>query len=168
MSGSTVLSLRPSSDWRRTKLLDASQSSRARSDKFFFTCNFKVISDISSPGAETHNKGVSGATFVNRFANSLAVSISVKRSVPTDPDQFLMVCFAVAVSQQLWIYSRCPFWRMVVHFAQYCLVLCVGNYTRKLNVLASDSDCTSAMACCLKNEVSRSQHNKYPLVLNLR
>ena len=68
-----------------------------------------------------------GATFVKRFANYLEVSMSVGRSAPTDQDQFLMFCFAVAVSQQRWIYARCPFWRMADNFDQYCLVLCVGT-----------------------------------------
>ena len=46
------------------------------------------MSDTSSPGAETHNDCVSGATFVKRFANSLEVAGSVGRSAPTDPDHF--------------------------------------------------------------------------------
>ena len=168
MSRSTNLSLRPSSDWRRTKLFDAPQSTRARSDKSFVASNFKVMSETSSPGAETHNDCVSGATFVKRFANSLEVAGSVGRSAPTDPVHFLMVRLAVAASQQRWTHAHCPSWRMVVHFAQYCSVLGVEHYTRMRSALTSDSDCTFAIACCLKSEVSRSQHSRGPLVLDLR
>ena len=49
------------------------------------------MSDISSPGAETHNYCVPEATFVKRFANSLEVAGSVGRSAPTDPDRFFDV-----------------------------------------------------------------------------
>ena len=51
----------------------------------------------SSLGAETHNDCVSGATFVNKFANSFEVAGLVGSSAPTDPGHFLMVRFAVAV-----------------------------------------------------------------------
>ena len=59
-----------------------------------------MISDMSSPGAETHNDRVSGAAFVKRFANSLEVAELVGRSDPTDLDHLLMVRFAVAKPQQ--------------------------------------------------------------------
>ena len=113
ISRSTYLSLRPSSDWRRIKLFDAPQSTRALSDKSFVTFNFKVMRDTSSPGAETHNDCVSGATFVKRFANSLEVAGSVGRCAPTDPVHFLAVRLAVAISQQRRIRDRCPFWHTV-------------------------------------------------------
>ena len=85
------------------------------------------MSDISSPGAETYNGCVSGATFVKRFANSLEVAGSVGPSAPTDPDHFLIVRLAVAVWQQRWTYAHCHFLQMDDHFALYCLVLGVGT-----------------------------------------
>ena len=168
MSHSTNLSLLPSSDWRRTKLFDAPQSTRARSDKSFVASNFKMMSETSSPGAETHNDCVSGATFVKRFANSLEVAGSVGRSAPTDPDRFLTVRLVVAVSQQRWTHVHCPSWQWNGHFAQYDFVLGEGHYTHMRSVPISGSDCTSAIACYSKNEVSRSQHNRGPLALDLR
>ena len=43
-----------------------------------------------------------------------------------------------------------------------------GQNNHKRSVLTSDSDCTYAIACCLSSEVSRYQHNRGLLVLDLR
>ena len=81
------------------KLIDAPQSTRALSDNSFVTFNFTVMRVTSSPGADTHNDCVSGATLVKRFANFLEVAGSVGRCAPTDPDHFLAVHLAVVILQ---------------------------------------------------------------------
>ena len=124
------------------------------------------MSDTSSTRAETHNDCVSGATFVKRFANSLEVAGSVGRSAPTDLDHFLTVRHAVVTSQQRRNRVRCPSWQTVDHFYQCYETLGIKHYTRRRSVLTSDSDCTFAIAYCLKSEVSRSQHCRGPLVLD--
>ena len=123
--------------------------------------------DTSSPGAETHNDCVSGATLVKRFANSLEVAGSVGRCAPTDPDHFLAVRLAVAISQQRRIRDRCPFWHTIQNYVQYLLVLDVGHYTHERNVPIFGSDGISAIAYYSKSEVSRFRHRKGPWVLDL-
>ena len=162
MSRSTNLIQRASSDWRRTKLFEAPPFTRVRIYKSSVTSKFKVMSDTSSPGAETHSDCVSGATFIKRFTNSLEVAGSVGSSTPTDPDHFLMVRFAVAISKQRWICVRCPSGRTVDRLAQCFETLVVGHYTRCRSVPTSGSGCTSAISCCSKSEVSRARHNRGP------
>ena len=111
---------------------------------------------ISLPSAGTHNDCDSGATFINRFANSIEVAGSVERSTPTDPDRFLTVRYAVVTSQQRRTRVRCPSWQTVDYFAQRYETLGVKHYTRRRSVLTSDSECTFAIIYCLKSEVSRS------------
>ena len=82
------LSFKSSSDWRRSKLFDAPQSTSARSDVSFATSSFNVMREPSLKGAVTHNDSLLGATFVKRPANSLDVVGSVGCSAPTDPDHF--------------------------------------------------------------------------------
>ena len=125
------------------------------------------MSDTSSPGAETHNDCVSGATFVKRFANSLEVAESVGRCAPTDPDRFLAVRLAVAILQQRRIRDRCPFWHTIQNYVQYLLVLDVGHYTHERNVLIFGSDDISAIAYCSESEVSSFRRKKGPWVLDL-
>ena len=146
ISRSTNLILRPSYDWRRTKLFDASQSTRARSDKSFVTSNLNVMSDTSSPGAETRIDCVSFAIFVKKKWQILWSLLEVGRSAPNDPVRFFMIRFDVVVSQQRWTYAHCLYLQMVDRFTQYYLVLGQGHYTRKRSILTSDSDWSSAIA----------------------
>ena len=118
------------------------------------------MSDTSSPGAETHNDCVSGATFVKRFANSLEVAGSVGRCAPTDPVHFLAVRLAVAILQQRRIRDRCPFWHTIQNYVQYLLVLDVGHYTHERSVRIFGIDDISAIAYCSKSEVSRIRRKK--------
>ena len=104
--------------------------------------------DTSSPGAETQIDCVSEAALVKRFANSLEVAGSVGRCAPTDPDHFLAVRFAVAISQQRRTRDRCPFWHTVQNYVQYLSVLGVGHYTHERSVLIFGSDGISAIAYC--------------------
>ena len=82
---------------------------------FFVTSRFEVISDTLSRGSETHNDCVSGATSGPTFENVHKVAGSIGNSAPTDPDHFLMVRFAVVISQQRWTYAHCTSWQMVDH-----------------------------------------------------
>ena len=95
------------------------------------------MSDTSSPGAETHNDCVSGATFVKRFANSLEVAGSVGQSALTDPYRFLTFRYAVVTSQQRWTRVRFSSWQTVDHFAQCYETLGVKHYTRRRIVLTA-------------------------------
>ena len=108
ISRSTYLSRLSSSDWRRRKLFDAPQSTRARSDISLVASIFKVMSDNSSLGAVAHSDCVFGATFVNSSASSLNVAGSVGRSAPTDPIHFLKMRHAVAVLQRPRIRALSP------------------------------------------------------------
>ena len=63
-----------SSDWRRTNLFDAPQSTRARSDMSFATSSFKVMRETSLPDTVTHNDCVLGEILVKKPENSLDVA----------------------------------------------------------------------------------------------
>ena len=140
ISRSTKLNLSAYSDWRRTKLFDAPQSTRAQSDKSFVTFNVKVMRDTSSPGAETRRDCVSEANIVKRCANSLDVAGSVGRSAPTDPVHFFMVRLAVAALQQRRTLVLQFFWLVDGHCAQYREVLSGGYCIYMRSVPACDSD----------------------------
>ena len=164
------MSLLSSSDWRRIKLFDAPQSTRARSDIPLVTLIFKVMRDSSSLSAVTHSDCVLGATFVKSPANSLDVAGSVGRSAPTDPVRFLTVRLVVATlrhcrTRALDLCSANGGHHVlsldVVHYS--------GHYTRKRSVRSSDSDGILPIACgCSESEVSRSLPDRVPLVRNLR
>ena len=74
------LRLLVSSDWRRTKLFDIPQSTRACSNMPFATSSFVLMSGTSLPDAVTHNYCVLGAILVKRSTNSLDVAGSVECS----------------------------------------------------------------------------------------
>ena len=87
-SRSTYLSRLSSSDWRRIKLFDAPQITKARSDIPLVASIFKVMRETSSLGAVTYSDCVLGPTFFRSPANYLDIAGSVGRSAPTDPDRF--------------------------------------------------------------------------------
>ena len=134
-----------SSDWRRTKLFDAPQSTRARSDMSFATSRFKVMRETSLPNAVTHNDCVLVAILVKRPANSLGVAGSVGCSATTDPDRFLVVRFSVSFLQQRRTHAWDPSWPL----DGYCFLRYVepspGHWIHMYNALAFDTYCMSAI-----------------------
>ena len=161
------LCLRPSNDWRRAKLFRRPQSTRARSHKSLATCDFKVMSDISSPGAETHSNCVSGETLVNRFANSLDVAGLVKRSTLLTPSIFYGTSRCCGSQQRRTLVLQLSY-LVDSHFAQYRDVMSREHCIHMHSVAACDSDDISPIACRSQGEVSRSRQHIGRLALDLR
>ena len=110
-----------------------------------------------------------GATFVRSPASSLDVAGSVGRSAPTDRDRFLTIRYAAVVLQQPRIHALGPSLANGVHHVlPLDVVYHSGHYTHKRSVRISDSDGISPIAYDSECEVSRSRHNRGPLVRSLR
>ena len=133
----------------------------------FVTFNFKVMSDISSPGAETHSNCVSGETLVNRFANSLDVAGLVKRSTLLTPSIFYGTSRCCGSQQRRTLVLQLSY-LVDSHFAQYRDVMSREHCIHMHSVAACDSDDILAIACHWQGKDSHPRHERVPLSLDLR